>query len=224
MTTGATGVYGVTEASHLLGLPANTVRRWLGGYRSGSAGQEKQMEPLWGIQLGRVEGKTQLGFLDLMQLRIVGRLAEEGISRQAIRAGLALASKMLGGEHPLVTGRFRTDGQGIFLEVAEATGDPSLIDLRTGQWGLHRIIEPSFKDVDLEDDLVARWWPLGHNRPIVLDPRRSFGKPIIERTGVPIRTLCEAMDREKSIARVARWYEVAAEDVERALEARRLLH
>ena len=45
------GIYTATEASHLLTLPAATVRRWLRGYRS--AGGE--YPPFWAPQLPKLE-------------------------------------------------------------------------------------------------------------------------------------------------------------------------
>jgi hypothetical protein len=33
-------------------------------------------------------------------------------------------------------------------------------------------------------DIAARWWPLGRTRGIVIDPKRQFGQPIDDATGV----------------------------------------
>lgn len=61
------GLYTAAEGARLLDLPAARVRRWLGGYRT--AGREHPR--LWQPQLPRLDDRIGLGFLDLMQLRLV---------------------------------------------------------------------------------------------------------------------------------------------------------
>jgi hypothetical protein len=161
------GLYTAAEASRLLALPVAKVRRWLGGYRE--AGREHP--PLWRPQLPKLDGQLGLGFLDLMQLRVVARvIADTDISLQKLRQAVVLAQDLVAHTHPFASARFRTDGQRLFVEIGQETDAPQLYDILGRQYGFHRIIEPSFKDVDL-DVQITRWWPLGKRRSVVLDPR-----------------------------------------------------
>lgn len=214
------GLYTAAEASRLLALPVARVRRWLGGYRA--AGRE--YAPLWRPQLPRLDDQLGLGFLDLMQLRVVARvIAETDISLQKIRQALVLAQDLLKHTHPLTTARFRTDGQRLFVEIGQETDAPQLYDVLGRQYGFHRIIEPSFKDVDLDVEII-RWWPLGKRRSVVLDPQRSFGAPIARGSGIPTAALALAADRHGSAREAARWYPPATErEVEDAIAFERRL-
>ena len=201
------GLYTAAEASRLLHLPVAKVRRWLGGYR----GAERDYAPLWTPQLPKLDDQLGLGFLDLMQLRVVARVVDEtDISLQKLRLALALAQDLVQHAHPFTTARFRTDGRSLFVEIGRETDTPQLYDVLGRQYGFHRIIEPSFKDVDLDLE-ITRWWPLGKQRSVVLDPQRSFGGPIASSSGISTATLALAAERHGSPRAAARWYPPATE-------------
>jgi uncharacterized protein (DUF433 family) len=209
------GLYTASEAAQLLNLSVAKVRRWLGGYRA--AGHE--YAPVWTPQLPKLDDQLGLGFLDLMQLRVGARLVlKTDISLQALRKALLLIRdrKLIDHDHPLATSRFKTDGRRIFLEIGQETGEPQLYDLFRSQFAFHRVIAPSFKDVDLEFE-VTRWWPLGRDRTVVLDPQRSFGAPIASESGIPTATLVLAAKREGSPRAVTRWYGVTEREVRDAI-------
>jgi uncharacterized protein (DUF433 family) len=219
------GVYSTAEAARLLGVPAPKARRWLTGYSYRHDGVTVRQPPLWRLQLPDHDGQTTLGFLDLMQLRAVAHLRKKGLTPQFVRAAVRRAADIIASDHPLVTTRFRTDGRRIFLELARELEEKVLLDLKSDQWVMRAIIEPTFLDVDIENDLVRRWWPLGLDRRVVLDPERRFGRPIVSGSGVPVQTLCEAFARMNSVSAVANWYELDEEEVEDALQMKdRLLH
>jgi uncharacterized protein (DUF433 family) len=109
---------------------------------------------------------------------------------------------------PLSTQRFRTDGRTIFLEVAGEIEEPALFDLKRDQYLFHRMVAPSFKDIEFEDGVPARWWPASEARGIVLDPKRSFGKPIVAEYGVPAAALADAYKVRRSFKLVSLDYEV----------------
>lgn len=201
------GLYTAAEASRLLDIPVAKVRRWLGGYR----GAVTEYVPLWTPQLPKLDDQLGLGFLDLMQLRVVARIvAETDISLQKLRQALTLARDLVQHAHPFTTARFRTDGRSLFVEIGRETDTPQLYDVLGRQYGFHRIIEPSFKDVDL-DVAITRWWPLGKQRSVVIDPQRSLGAPIASGSGIPTAALALAAVRHGSPRQAARWYPPATE-------------
>jgi hypothetical protein len=208
------GLYTAAEASRLLALPVAKVRRWLGGYREA----RRAHPPLWRPQLPRLDDQLGLGFLDLMQLRVIARvIADTDISLQKLRQALVMAQDLLKHTHPFTTAHFRTDGQRLFVEIGQETDAPQLYDILGRQYGFHRIIEPSFKDVDLQAE-ITRWWPLGKRRSVVLDPQRSFGAPIANGSGIPTAALALAADRHGSAREAARWHPPATErEVEDAI-------
>jgi uncharacterized protein (DUF433 family) len=112
-------------------------------------------------------------------------------------------------ERPFSTRRFRTDGRTIFLEITNDVQEGELIDLKRRQSVFHRIVAPSLRDLEFAADVVARWFPLGSSRKtVVVDPARSFGRPIVVNGGVPTEILSEAVDIEGSAEKAARAYDV----------------
>lgn len=217
------GLYTASEAARLLKLPRQKVRRWLGGYDYTHRGERLRAAPLWAPQLPKLDDHLGLGFLDLMQLRVVASFVMQGVSLQAMRLALVRAAEFLGHDHPLTAARFKTDGRRIFLEIADETGEEKLYDLARRQYGFHQVIAPSFKDVDFEADVMARWWPMGRRHHVVLDPQRSFGAPIGVRSGIPTATLAAVAEGEGSDRAVTRWFPVSEREVRDAIEFERHL-
>ena len=217
------GLYTAAEASRLLGLPPAKIRRWLGGYDYVHRGGKRRADPLWSLQLPKLDGQLGLGFLDLMQLQLVSLFIGEGVSLQAMRLTLVRAAEVLGQDHPFTTANFKTDGRRIFLEIADETGERKAYDLARKQYVFHRLVAPSFRDVDFEADVRARWWPMGHRRLVVLDPKMSFGAPIAARSGIPTATLADVAQGEGSPRAVTRWFPVTEREVRDAIEFERRL-
>ena len=57
---------------------------------------------------------------------------------------------------------------------------------------------------------------------MILDPTRNFGKPVVKE-GVPTRVLARSYRAERSVERVAKWYDVAASSVRAAVDFERRL-
>jgi len=199
------GVYTAPEAARLLKVRSRAVRRWVSGYRYGRRDRQKQAPPLFERDWQEFKDDLYLSFRDLMELRVVAALIRNGIGLQTARAAIVTASSLFDNPRPLSTEQFRTDGRRVFFELPEH----EILDLATKQYVFSRVVEPSFKGTELSDRGPLRWWPLGHGRSIVIDPRRCFGAPIDDASGVPVETLLDAIAAEGSIRRAAAAYGVA---------------
>ncbi len=75
-------------------------------------------------------------------------------------------------------------------------------------------------EFDPSSNLAMLWRPsVGEFPNIVVDPRRSFGQPVIEKPGVPTSALFKQWRAERgNISRVAKWYGVSEEDATEAIE------
>jgi len=98
------------------------------------------------------------------------------------------------------------------------TGEDELLDLKNRQYVIKKIIDRTFKDLDLSDDIVTRWRPFGGKQSIVIDPERAFGQPITNSYGVPTVVLADAVKAEGSVERVTRLYDVSASAVRDAVK------
>jgi uncharacterized protein (DUF433 family) len=214
------GVYSVPEAARLTGVSSSRIRRWLQGYSYASGGASHASPPLWRQQIAS-EDSLILSFRDMLEVRFVDAFRRHGVSWKAIRVAAECAAEIIHDSYPFSTRRFKTDGRSIFAEIVQETGDESLLDLVRSQYEFKSIVEPflfeglEFSAVGIEP---VRWWPLGMNRRVVIDPERSFGQPIVDPESVPTTVLARAFRAEGSIQAVARWYMVDPKSVEDAVE------
>lgn len=222
------GAYGAVESLRLLnfnrpGLPParrvsrNTIARWLRGYAHGTDGSHHS-DPLWKPDYENDDDQIELSFRDLIELRFVKTFRDLGVGLTTIRDCYRRAVDEIRDDRPFSTQRFRTDGKTIFLEITEKDHEGRMIDLKKRQQVFRTIVEPSLRDLEFEASIVARWYPLGmRHRSVVVDPTRSFGRPIVRR-GVPTEILAEAVKLEGSVNVVALLYEVPKAEICSALE------
>jgi len=213
-----TGIYTVRDAARLTGVSTGRIRRWLRGYRYRSQKKAYGSPPLWQGQWQPIDHNLALGFLDLIEVRFVDAVLKAGISWTTLRQARKRAQEMFKVSHPFRTNRFVTDGREIFVELHRETGEPSLLDIVRRQQVFAQIIKAFLKELEFAADSgLVRWWPLGEKRFVVLDPTRNFGRPIVDRHGVPTEVLANAVEAAGSVAEVAHWYEVPEQEIQDAV-------
>lgn len=193
------GIYGQAEAARLLRMTPSRLRRWVNGYtywlHAPVAGQEKRKRPpVIRTELPIVEGVVALSFLELMELRVVKAIVDKGLSLQHVRSAARLAASRFDTRHPFASRRVFTDGRNIFSSLSHPESAPDVVKWDTDEIDqviAGAVFEKFLEEIEFDDStaLAHRWWPLGKSTPIVLDPRVSFGAPVVERTGVRTSTL-----------------------------------
>jgi uncharacterized protein (DUF433 family) len=213
------GIYTIPEAARLTRVTAPRIRRWMKGYDFKTAKRERHhSNPVWSGQLAAIDDQIAVGFKDLMEIRFVDAFIQAGVSWKTMREAHQAAKTKLGSNHPFCTHKFATDGREILLEQAQATGDKHFIDITNDQHEFERIVTPFLLELEF-DHGVTRWWPLGKQRLVVVDPVRNLGQPTVTRSGVPTRVLVNSVKANAgSVESVARWFEVAPEEVRDAME------
>jgi uncharacterized protein (DUF433 family) len=163
-----------------------------------------------------LEWSGQVSFVDLVEIIAIGRLKKIGFSLPSIREIVRNCQEILRVERPLATLKFKTDGREIF--VVRSSDVLLEVGRRKGMQAWHEVLAPFLDDLDYSGDLASRWWPLGHDKPIVVDPEYGFGLPVVANSGVRteiIRERFQAGDLEEQIARDFNLDPIA---VERALQ------
>ncbi len=173
-------IYTLAEAARYVASSAQTIARWRAGYsfptRTGR-GQSSQLTS------GATSGR--LSFTDLLEVAVVAAARKANIPMRAVRRAIDAAKDIYNVEQPLVQIRFKHDGREIFTQELEEGGRDRFVNLsRRGQIAWQHI-EDVLQNLDYNGDGIAyRWWPAGHDEPIVIDPRVSFGRPYVFRRGV----------------------------------------
>lgn len=212
------GIYTIPEASRLTRVSASRIRRWMKGYDFKTKKERHHSNPVWTGQLPRIDDQVAVGFKDLMEIRFVDEFIRLGVSWKTMRLAHQAAKTKLGTDHPFCTHKFETDGREILLQQAQASGDDCLIDITNDQRQFKRIVTPFLKELDFSDQSVSRWWPLGKQHLVVVDPARNLGQPTVTHSGVPTRVLANSVKANQgSIESVAHWFEITPAEVRDAV-------
>lgn len=213
------GVYALPEAERMTGIPRKRIRRWLEGYHFTSSGRRHFMGPAVRSTLHRDVGELALTFSDLLEIRFLDAFLQHGLKWKDIRVAAERARDYLGRPHPFSSRLFKTDGRAILLEILRPGDDARLLNLVTDQWEFDRVVSPMlYAGIEFGDfDEPRRWWPMGRKRPVVIDPERSFGAPIVADEGVPTAILARSFVAEGTQRMVAAIYDVSIRSVRAAI-------
>ncbi|MEX2571963.1 MAG: DUF433 domain-containing protein [Gemmatimonadota bacterium] len=211
------GLYTLPQAGRLLGERAATVERWAFGYeRRGAA-----YEPPIRTEVPALEGVKVITFLELVELMFIRGLLAAGLSWKRVRTAAATATRLLHDvPHPFAMRKWFADPAGVYLQLGEEHGEPILVELAgDAQVALGKVLDPYLQQIEFDIDGVAhRWYPLGFDRPVVVDPRRALGAAIIPSGGVPTDVLLEMHRAGDSVPSIAAWYGLEEYEVAAALE------
>jgi uncharacterized protein (DUF433 family) len=216
------GVYTMAEAGRLTGVPVRTLRRWARGYSYAYRGIERISPPIVGTGLDQRDNDPVLSFRDIMEARLLAAFRRYGVSWRVIRRVAEKVHVALRHTHPFATRVFRTDGRTILLELISGDEtDRRLVDLVRDQYEWEKVVTAYLvtEKVDFSDsDEPIRWWPLGAERQVVVDPTRAFGAPIVSNEGVQTYLLAKAVAVEGDSGFVATWYGVEPDAVQDAID------
>jgi hypothetical protein len=182
----ALGFYSVPEAARLIEVGSTKrIYGWLRGFKDRRSGPliHRQFEPL--------NGREEISFLDLMELRLIETLREQGIKPRTIRRAIIEARKIFSSDKPFATNKIlvKTNGKDIFVEevlksAAQEENDKRLWNLVTQQYEHYELIRRSLLAgviFDPESHLAKTWRPRPKAFPsIIIDPRVAYGKPTTE--------------------------------------------
>jgi uncharacterized protein (DUF433 family) len=221
-------MYAPATAARLTGLEPSRVRRWLQGYEytyaAKAADKSRRRQSPLVLREGAL-GSRYASFVDLIDLLFVKNFIEHGISVQKLRKALGEAAELTG-DHHFAQRRFWTDGRRLYLEFKDKPAEALLELLSGGQWVIAPVIKQLAHQIDFDQQtgLSTRWFPLGKNRSVVVDPTVAFGAPTVTGRGVQTANVFDLYQGEKrDISRVSSWLDLPPDAVRDAVEFERTL-
>lgn len=198
--------YTVSEAAHYLGVPASTMRSWFAGQTYSHQGATRRFQAV----IKPADPKTLgLSFSNLVEAYVLTAIRRKHrIGLPTIRKGLTYLTNQFGSARPLLNEQFATHGAQLFVERLG-----KIINLsRNGQIEMADMILAYLERVERDGKgLPIKLYPFMRSQPpreqprtVVIDPRVSFGRPVLAGTGIPTAVLAEqfkAGDQPKDLAR-----------------------
>lgn len=110
--------------------------------------------------------------------------------------------------------KIKTDGKTIYFDTDKGT-----VSLNgTKQFNLH-FIKVFFKNLDFNGGSIAnRFWPLGKDKSILIDPERKFGHPLINDNNIYPETIYNNYKAGDPIEYLAHVYELTEDQIKHAIE------
>jgi len=210
--------YGLTEAAHYLRMPVATLRSWVLG-RHYPAGQGKRFfQPLIAIADPH---RHLLSFLNLVEAHVLCAIRRDHqIALPSARRAVTYVERELGIKHPLASQRFETDGVNLFVQQYGRLINAS----QQGQLALRELLSAYLHRIERDQqDRAARLFPFTRRgepeepRMIVIDPRVSFGRPVLAGTGIPTSVIAERYKAGESMEDLARDYARERSEIEEAV-------
>ena len=219
--------YGTHESAHGLKIPVNTLASWIRGRRYPTQKGMKTFEPL--IMLPDPD-LPLLSFLNLVEAHVLDAIRyKDKIPLKNIRNAMNHLREKYGSAHPLVEYAFEHDGVDLFVRLT--TTDIVNVS-RLGQLAMKDVVVAYLKRIarDPKGSAVALY-PFLKRHPqvmeepklVLIDPRISFGKPILVGVGVPTSVVADRHQAGESIAELARDYECEASAIQQAIAYERAL-
>ena len=210
--------YGLSEAARYLGMPSSTLRSWTLGQTYLVREDRHQFRPL--IRPPRA-GEPRLSFVNLVEAHVLDALRRQhSISLQKVRSTLNFLAKHFPSPHPLADQQFETDGLDLFVKKYGELINAS----RHGQIEMERMIRMFLQRVERDERGVAsRLYPftrsLPHESPrlVVIDPRVSFGRPVLAGTSIPTGVIAERFKAGDTIAALAGDYGRPLDEIQEAI-------
>jgi uncharacterized protein (DUF433 family) len=225
--------YNILQASRNLKIPFETLRGWVRGrYGLDSKGVRRRFEPV--IKLPE-RNRPLLSFVNMIEAHVLdGMRRQYSVPFNKIRGGLEFLEEQYPSKHPLADWLFQTDGVDLFIDHLDncinISSNGQLVMKHVVGAFLHRI------DRNLEGQPI-RLFPFirkperirdkdvdqleQQDRPVVINPFVSFGKPILVGTGIPTAIIAERFDAGDSVDILADDYGLTPSQVEKAIRYER---
>ena len=212
--------YSFPEAAHYLRIPVTTLRSWVRGRKYPTSEGDQFFQPV--IELPD-DSQNLLSFINLVEIHVLDAIRRDHrISLHKVRTAIDFIKEELTSDHPLAYHKLETDGLDLFVEEYGQLINVS----QAGQLVLWKLLQAHLQRIDRDSAGYAlRLYPFTRKRlqhieepkAIVIDPRISFGRPVLAGTGIPTAIIAERYKAGEAIGALADDYGRPTLEIEEAI-------
>ena len=218
-------IYSIPQAAQYLRLRKDSLRHWVVGWYSETKADKRFFEPLIELPQHNLEllpqSKTRLlSFTNLVEAHVlIAIFKATGFSRKQLNTDLKCVNSHFSTPHLYARIEFQVEGIALLFEKF---GQKLAASDREQE---ARQILDTYFDRILRDEagLPLKFYPFtkvpGANEPktVMIDPRISFGRPVLAGTGIPTAMLAERFKAGDSIDELAEDYNCSRLQIEEGI-------
>ncbi len=207
------GIYTASEIAQILRVPYRKVYTWMNKYWDGKLGKDYGSRYSW-----EHNGARSVSFHTFIEFYVMMRFSEAGVKPKQVLEAHAELVKLYNTAFPFalkeVLKGIKSDGKHVFLRTKEG-----IIELNgTKQFNLD-LIQLFFVNLEFDqENLASRFWPIGKDKSILVDPERRFGHPVIDGKNIFPEIIFKHYNAGDPVAYIAHVYQISEEEVNHALE------
>lgn len=214
-----TPAYSASEVTRILNLPSATVKAWAFGYNY-NAGQNR-FQP---VITPADQQRRLLSFANLCELHILSAIRRRHkVSLSKVRDSIEyLRRELCSSEHPLLDHSLQTNNIDLFVEHAS-----QLLNItQDGQVAMRGDFEQALARIERDNKgYPIRLFPYSRTsnsavdqpKAVVIDPRVSFGRPILTSAAIPTEIIADRFLAGDSPTEMAKDYRVDEKEIEEAI-------
>lgn len=222
------GLFTVTQAAAWLGVPRTTFASWVHGVERPAGRRPAVASSLSGrpivLAVSARRGEPAVPLVGLAEGLVLDAFRRTGVPLQRIRPALERLDHELGVSHALASDRLSTDGAEVLYDYGarlDPTGIRELVTVRSGQRVFAPIVQERLARVSYAADHWADEIELpGYQQVrVVVNIGRALGRPVLDRTLVPVEDVVARWVAGDSVAELADGFGLGAAEVEDVLRA-----
>ncbi|MEZ4969218.1 MAG: hypothetical protein R2814_06080 [Flavobacteriaceae bacterium] len=205
------GIYNSTDISDILKIDRRQAYYLLQSYLNDKFRKTSQFN----YRLSD-DDRYSVNFLSLIEIYIFQKFKESGVTPQKIVKIHEFLSGKLKTPYPFASTHFFKSGNNIYFK----DGDDWVITDKTLQIALRKIVESFGSKISFNNENLAdKYYPLGKDRSIVIDPEYRFGQPILKNSFLPIEPLYETYKAENDDAElISHIYNISKSEIKDIVE------
>jgi len=216
--------YSVPEAAHYLRLPAATLRSWAVGRLYLRSDGPQFSGPILTLP---DPGQPLLSFINLVEAHVLAAIRRRYyIPFPKVRNAVDFIRQAFPTKYPLADHQFETDGLDLFIDHVG-----KLINVTDrGQLAIRQLLQVYLRRIERDPSgIPIRLYPFTREpeadepRAIVIDPRISFGRPVLAGTGIATVIVAERYKAGESMEDLAVDYGRERADIEEVIRCELVL-
>ena len=194
------GIYLTSDVANILNLPYHRVYELMRGFwNSFTFGSEKN---------------KAVNFYALIEFYIYFQCRQNKLSAQRVKKFHHQLSKDFNTKYPFAHCKISTDFKNIW---AEAKGNLVKADGKR-QFDLVPLLDKFLHNVSYDgNNMAIRYYPLGKEVKVVVDPKHQFGQPIVDGTGIKTKSIYSLHLGGESEKRISNLYDIPIDKVRDAI-------